>query len=429
MKIKNFRWWIAAMLMLATALNYLDRQNFPMVITELRKVIPVDDIAFSKINFMFLLAYGLMYIGGGKIIDWLGPRIGLVIMVVWWSGANMMHGMVAGLTGLFVARFLLGIGEGGGFPGSAKAVSEWFPPKERSTAFGLFNTGSAFGAMIAPPLIALIVLSMSWQWVFFLTGFAGFVWALIWYFMYQKPDRSRLVTQQEKDMIKQSIIKHTAVKSGDFDIKWTRLFTYRQLWGLLIGKFLTDAAWYFFIFWLPKYLADARGLDIKEIGYYAWIPYAMAGGGSMIGGWLSSYLIKRNVSLDMSRKICLGIAVGLMPVSLLITGSPLSLAIVFFSMAMFGHQFCSTIVQTTCTDLFPNKVVGSVSGLVGAFGSFGGMLFGLLAGQMITHLGYSPVFVMVGLMHPAAFIVILLMVRKFQMVKPKTKYTIEYGTT
>ncbi len=429
MKIRHFRWWIAAMLMLATALNYLDRQNFPMVISELRKDIPVDDIAFSRINFMFLLAYGLMYIGGGKIIDWLGPRIGLVIMVVWWSCANMMHGMVAGLAGLFAARFLLGIGEGGGFPGSAKAVSEWFPPKERSTAFGLFNTGSAFGAMIAPPLIAVIVLSMSWQWVFYLTGFLGFIWALAWFLLYRKPAKSRLATQGEKDMIMKSIVEHTPVKAGKFDIKWSRLFSYRELWGLLIGKFLTDSAWYFFIFWLPKYLADARGLDIKEIGYYAWIPYAMAGCGSLFGGWLSSYLIRRNISLDRSRKICLGIACGLMPVSLLIAGSPLSLAIVFFSMAMFGHQFSSTIIQTTCTDLFPSNVVGSVAGLVGAFGSFGGMLFGLLAGQLITFAGYSPVFILVGIMHPAAFIIILLMVRKFKMVKPKIKPGIEYGST
>ena len=158
-KIKNFRWWIAVMLMLATALNYLDRQNLPMVITELRKVIPIDNVVFSKLNFMFLFAYGMMYIGGGKIIDWLGPKGGLVIMVVWWSGANMLHGLVVGVSGLFVARFLLGLGEGGGFPGAAKAVSEWFPPKERSFAFGLFNTGSSIGAMIAPPLIAFIVLS------------------------------------------------------------------------------------------------------------------------------------------------------------------------------------------------------------------------------------------------------------------------------
>lgn len=418
LKIKNFRWWIAAMLMIATALNYLDRQNLPMVITELRKVFPIDNVTFSQLNFAFLLAYGIMYIGGGKIIDWLGPKGGLVLMVVWWSAANMMHGLVAGVTGLFVARFLLGLGEGGGFPGAAKAVAEWFPPKERSFAFGLFNTGSSLGAMVAPPLIAFIVLSLSWRWVFILTGLIGFFWAVIWYFMYEHPSKSKLVTPEEKRVTEASGSSGVLEKQADFDIRWIKLFSYRQLWGLLSARLFIDSAWYFIIFWLPKYLADARGLDIKEIGYYAWIPYACAGCGSLIGGWFSSYLIRKNVSIDKSRKISLGIAAAMMPAVLFITSAPLSLTIVFFSMAMFGHQFFSTMLQTIGTDLFPNRVVGSVSGLAGSIGCFGAMFFGLLAGQIIQNVGYFPVFLMIGLMHPLGFLLILLIVRKIKMVQP-----------
>lgn len=417
-KVKNFRWWIAIMLMLATALNYLDRQNLPMVVTELRKVIPIDNIVFSQINFMFLFAYGLMYIGGGKIIDWLGPKMGLVLMVLWWSGANMLHGLVAGVSGLFVARFLLGLGEGGGFPGAAKAVSEWFPPKERAFAFGLFNTGSSIGAMIAPPLIALIVVSLSWRWVFVLTGLIGFVWAVAWYFLYEHPSKSKFITPEEKLMIETSGNLVVEEKPDDFDIKWTKLFSYKQLWGVLAAKFLVDSAWFFIIFWLPKYLSDTRGLNIQGIGYYAWIPYACAGGGSLLGGWLSNFLIKRNISLNNSRKISLGIATALMPVSLFITSSPLSWAIVFFSIAMFGHQFFSTLLQTLCTDLFPSRVVGSVAGLAGGVGCFGAMLFSLLAGQMIQQVGYSSVFVIIGLLHPLSFLLILLIVGEIKQVKP-----------
>lgn len=428
-KIKNFRWWIAILLMLATALNYLDRQNLPMVITELRKVIPIDNIVFSKLNFMFLFAYGMMYIGGGKIIDWLGPKMGLVIMVIWWSGANMMHGLVAGVSGLFFARFLLGIGEGGGFPGAAKAVSEWFPPKERSLAFGLFNTGSAIGAMIAPPLIAFIILSFSWRWVFIFTGLIGIVWAIIWYFIYDHPTKSKFITSEEKLSIEIWGNSNLDENPDDFDIKWTCLFSYKQLWGLMTARLFIDSGWYFIIFWLPKYLADSRGLNIQEIGYYAWIPYACSGGGSLIGGWFSSYLIKKNVSTDKSRKISLGIAAAMMLVSLFITSSPLSLVIVFFSMAMFAHQLFSTLVQTICTDLFPKKVVGAAAGLVGGVGCFGAMLFSLLAGQMVQHVGYSPVFVLVGLMHPLAFILIMLIVGEIKQVKPLagTKNNISYG--
>jgi ACS family hexuronate transporter-like MFS transporter len=187
---------------------------------------------------------------------------------------------------------------------------------------------------------------------------------------------------------------------------------------LLIAKFLSDSAWYFFIFWLPKYLADIRHLNIKEIGYYAWIPYAFAGGGSFIGGWLSSYLIRRGWSLDSSRKLSLGLSAALMPVSLLIVASPLAWAIVFFSAAMFGHQFWSTIVQTLPADMFPSNAVGSVAGLIGAAGSFGGMLFNLLAGAVLTasH-GYAPLFLMAGLLHPASFAIVLLLVRKVDRVK------------
>ena len=417
---RPFRWYIVGLLMVATALNYLDRQSLPMVISELRNTIPVDDIAFSRLNFLFLLAYGLMYIGGGKLVDWLGPKTSLIIMVSWWSLANMMHGFVAGLGGLFVARFLLGLGEGGGFPGSAKVVSEWFPPRERAFAFGLFNTGSSIGAMIAPPLIALIVLSFSWRWVFILTGLAGLCWAGVWYFVYSHPTKSKFVAEREKALVLRSDESTPGKKPADFDIKWTKLFAYRQLWGLLAAKFLIDAAWYFIIFWLPKYLADARGLDIKAIGGFAWIPYACAGGGSFIGGWFSSYLIRKKVSLDKSRKITLGIAAALLPATLLITQSPLNLAIVFFSMAMFGHQCFSTIIQTTCTDIFPNKVVGAVTGLVGSAGSFGGMLFSLLAGQLVHHFGYTPVFILVGIMHPLAFLLVLIIVRRFVQVKPLT---------
>jgi len=415
-KVQNYRWWIAVLLMIATALNYLDRQSLPMLVSELRNAIPIDDIAFGQLNFLFLLAYGIMYMVGGRIIDWLGPKTGLFIMVVWWSLATVLHGLVSGLTGLFIARFLLGLGEGGGFPGSAKVISEWFPIKERSFAFGLFNTGSSIGAMIAPPLIALIVLSFSWRWVFIFTGLAGIAWAAVWYFYYVSPAEGKFGKVNDKKLIPYA--DSAELTTDNFDIKWIKLFEYRQIWGVLAARFLIDSAWYFVIFWLPKYLAVTRGLDIKAIGGFAWIPYAWAGGGSILGGWFSSYIIKKGISLDKSRKITLAIASALLPATLLITQSPLGLALVFFSMAMFGHQAFSTILQTACADLFPSKVVGAVSGLAGSAGCFGAMLFSLLAGQLIHHFGYPIVFTLVGLMHPAAFLLVILVVRSFAQVRP-----------
>ena len=295
-KIKNFRWWIAGLLALATAINYLDRQSLPVAISEIQKTISISDLEYSQLQVLFLISYSLMYIGGGKLIDVLGTRIGYVIIIGWWSFANLLHGLVNSLLGLGIARFLLGLGEGGGFPASAKVVSEWFPPKERSFAFGIFNTGASLGAVVAPPIIALIILDLNWRWVFYITGSLGFIWAIVWWKVYRKPAENQLMTQEEKDLIAEGLQESTTEKQTE--IKWLDLFKYKKIWGLVTAKFLSDAAWYFYIFWLPKYLGDIRHLNIQEIGYYAWIPYAAAGGGSFIGGWLSSYLLKKNFTLN-----------------------------------------------------------------------------------------------------------------------------------
>ncbi len=412
MKIKHFRWWIAGLLALATAINYLDRQNLPVVITELQKSIPINNLQYSHLQFLFLLAYGLMYAIGGKLIDSLGTKLGYGIMIIWWSIANMLHGIVNSVMGLGIARFLLGIGEGGGFPGSAKAVSEWFPAKERSLAFGIFNTGSSLGAVIAPPLIAFLALTFNWRWVFIVSGALGLLWVILWIFFYHHPNKSRFITDQEKEYIETG-----KIKSIHISVPWLSLFKYRKIIGLMVIKLLTDSAWYFFIFWLPKYLADNRGLNIKEIGYYAWIPYAFAGGGSIIGGWLSSFLIRKKVSLDLSRKICLSIPALLMPASLFISNSPLSIAIIFFGMAMFAHQFWSTIVQTLAADICDSSFVASVSGLMGAVGCFGGMLFNLLVGYLVTNYSYTPAFIIAGIMHPISFLLIFLIIKKIEPLK------------
>lgn len=413
-KIPNLRWWIAGLLAAASALAYMDRQTLPVVIGEIQKTIPITDTQYARLQFMFLLAYGIMYAGGGKIIDMLGTRRGYAVIITWWSAANLMQGAVSSVFGMGVGRFLLGLGEGGGFPAAAKACSEWFPAKERSLAFGIFNAGSGLGATIAPPLIAAIVLRLSWRWVFFITAVMGFVWAVGWLGLYYSPTRHKRLTDAERSYLKETL---PAVPVSVTRVSWIGLFRFRQIWGLVMAKFLSDSAWFFFIFWLPKYLGDMRHLNIKAIGYYAWIPYAWAGFGSLLGGWLSSYLIRRKFSIDASRKICLGISAACMPVSLLITVSPLMITIVFFSLAMLGHQFWSTIIQTLAADMFPSKIVGSVAGLLGAAGAFGGMLFNLIVGGLLTaYHSYVLIFAISGLLHPLSFLIILLIVRRIEPV-------------
>lgn len=419
MIFKNFRWWIAGLLALATALNYLDRLSFPAAVAEIKKTIPISDQEYGNLSFYFLIGYGIMYAGGGKLMDWLGTRIGYAVVIVWWSTANFLLGTVTSLNGIAAFRFMLGLGEGGGFPGSSKAAAEWFPAKERAMAFGLFNTGSSLGAVLAPPLVAAIIAWHDWRWVFYITGGMGFIWAVVWLKLYQVPEKSRLVSPEEVEHIKTQLALDAGGNTGNTaprHVSWLELFKIREVWGLLLVKLYSDSAGYFFMLWLPKYLESARHMDTKEIGSHAWIPYAFAGVGSFLGGWLSSHLIKRGISLDRSRKTALFVSAATMPLCLLIMKAPLNLAIFCFGMALFGHQFFATIVQTLVADLFPSRLVGSVAGLAGMAGAFGGAGFAKLAGWMVAHYGYGPVFMLAATLHPLSFFLVLIVIRRIRRV-------------
>ncbi|HOB33984.1 MAG TPA: MFS transporter, partial [Verrucomicrobiota bacterium] len=284
----------------------------------------------------------------------------------------------------------------------------------RSTAMGIINAGTAVGGVVAPPLIALILSIARWPWVFFVSGAIGLIWALWWLRDYHRPEQHPRLSESERREIQEVM---QAPESGEPAIPWIRLLGYREVWGLVIAKFLTDAAWYFYMFWLPKYLFDARQFDTRSVGYYAWIPFAAAGVGCLLGGGFSSWLIRRGFSLDAARKIALGASAAVMPLILLVTVSPVQIAIVLFSVAFFGQQSWSTLVMVLPADLFPRRAVGSVAGLVGFGGAMGGVVFGLIVGQMLKHgTGYGPVFAIAGTLHVLAFLLILGTVRKVQPV-------------
>jgi ACS family hexuronate transporter-like MFS transporter len=357
----------------------------------------------------FLLAYAVMYAGGGRLIDALGTRRGFLLIMVWWSLACASHSLAIGFLTLGASRFLLGMGEGGGFPAATKAVAEWFPTRERSTAMGIINAGTAVGAVIAPPAIAAVLAIANWRWVFSLCGAGGLLWTLWWLRDYFPPGQTPRLSEAERAEIEEVFVspaKHEPSES------WLRLFTLPQVWGLVLGKFLSDAAWYFYLFWLPKYLYDMRGFDTKQVGYFAWIPYAASGLGSLTGGWVSSRLLRRGHSLNFSRKAVLGASAAVMPLILFVTRVPVEMTIVLFSIAFFGQQSWSTLVMILPADLFPRRVVGSVAGLVGFGGAMGGVVFNLVAGRMLdSGLGYGSVFALVSTFHVLAFALILLTIR------------------
>ena len=412
------RWWIAILITVAIAISYLDRLTLSVAIDAIRNDIEITNTQFSGLNIAFLLAYALMYAGGGRLIDVMGTRRGFFVIMVFWSLATASHGLAMGFWMLAVSRLLLGLGEGGGFPAATKAVAEWFPVRERSSAMGLINAGTAVGAVIAPIAMAEVIELAGWRWVFFLAGACGLAWTVWWLAAYFPPAEHPRISDEERREIEAMAV--AAPDPGE-SVSWWRLLTLPQVWALVTAKFLSDAAWFFYSFWLPKYLYDVRHFDTKAVGYYAWIPYAASGVGSLLGGWFSSWLVKRGYSLNVSRKLALGASAALMPWVFLVTLTDVQLAILLFSIAFFGQQSWSTLVMTLPADLFPRRVVGSVAGLVGFGGAMGGVAFNLVVGPILDRYGlstgYQIAFAMSSTFHVIAFVIILAMVRRVQPLK------------
>lgn len=408
------------MVSVAIAISYLDRQALPVAVSEIGKHIPISDQNFARLNTAFLATYGLMYLGGGWLMDKLGTRRGFAIIMVFWSLACASHGFATSFMMLAASRLLLGFGEGGGFPAATRAVAEWFPIKERSTAMGIMNGGTAIGGIIAPPLIAVIIAYTgwfglaSWKWVFFITGIMGLAWTIWWVIDYYPPDKHRGLSSEERNLIQSGIAAAPVVSdSPQVPIPLPVILSYPQTWGIVFAKFLSDAAWYFILLWLPRYLVEQYQFNIKAVGSVAWIPHAAAGVGCMIGGGLSSWLIGRQFSVNAARKIALGASALMMPLLIVVPYEfvPVWLAIVLLCIGYFGQQSWSTLVMILPTDLFPKRAVGTVAGLVGLGGAFGGIVFGEIAGWLLGKgLGYGPVFAIAGLLHVCAFVLILITV-------------------
>jgi ACS family hexuronate transporter-like MFS transporter len=422
MKIKpgiSLRWIIAVLISTAIAISYFDRQTLGVAIDAIRHGIPISRPQYAWLTSAFLITYGLMYAGGGKLLDVLGTRRGFLLIMICWSLACASHGLATTFSMLAVSRLLLGMGEGGGFPAATKAVAEWFPVRERSTAMGIINAGTAIGGVVAPPAIAAILAFADWPWVFFLSGAAGLLWTLWWVWEYHLPAQHPRLTDAEKNEIREVLTARGPKEAG---IPWLRLFSYPQVLGLVSAKFLTDAAWYFYMFWLPKYLLDERGFDTNKVGYYAWIPFAAAGVGCLLGGGFSSWLLRRGYSLNAARKIALGASAAVMPLMFLVTHTPVQWAIVLFSVAFFGQQSWSTLVMILPADIFPRRAVGSVAGLVGFGGAMGGFVFNLIIGWMFSHgFGYPHVFAISSTLHVTAFVLILLVIREVRPLEPNSQ--------
>jgi ACS family hexuronate transporter-like MFS transporter len=397
------QWYFVALVTAAIAISYFDRQALPVAISAIEQTIPIDNQQFSWLQFAFLIPYALLYAVGGRLLDVLGTRRGFILIMLWWSGACALHGLATSFGILLAARCLLGMGEGGAFPAATRVVAEWVPSNRRSTAMGIINAGTAVGSVLAPPLIGLVLMTSGWRMVFFSAGTVGLAWVAWWYATYRGSN----------DVSAAQDARLVARKLSLLD-----LVSMRRVQVLVFAKFMSDSAWYFYLFWLPKYLYDARGFDVKLVSYFAWIPYAASGLGSFMGGWLSSMLLGRGRSLDFSRKFVLGLSALFMPVVMLVPHVPVGWALMLFSIAFFCQQSWSGLIMTLPADIFPLPAVGSVAGLVGFGGAIGGAIFAIVAGFLLSHgFGYGTLFFVVGSFHLIGFLAILLLGGRVQPLK------------
>ncbi len=403
----------------AIAISYLDRQTLPWAIKAIQADIPFSNQIKAGLDSAFLITYGLMYLGGGVLLDRLGTRRGFLVIMIFWSLACASHGLAGGVLMLAASRLLLGMGEGGGFPAATRAVTEWFAVSDRATAMGIINAGTAVGAVVAPPLITLVLAQTGWlglapwRWVFFLTGALGLLWTLWWWRAYQTPAPSGA----------------TAGTGGPPSAPLTlaHLLQHRETWAIVGAKFLSDGAWYFYLFWLPKYLFDTFQLDLKTAGGIGWIPYAAAGVGCLAGGGFSSWLLKRGRSVNAARKLALGASAALMPWVMFAPQLHSLAGVIFlFSLAFFGQQSWSTLVMILPTDLIAPGAVGRLAGLVGLGGALGGVLLGQGVGWLRDHgYSYTPALVVSGSLHLAAFLLICLVIPKIQPLNLATNPMIQ----
>lgn len=410
----HLRWYICGLLFYATTINYVDRQVLGLLKPVISSQLGWNERDFGWVVFAFQAAYALMLPVGGRVIDWLGTRAGYALAVVVWSCAAMAHSLARTTVQFAIARFALGFGEGANFPAAIKTVAAWFPKRERALATGLFNSGSNIGAVIAPLLVPFIAVHFGWRFSFLATGFLDVIWVALWLTTYRSPSQHRWLSQAERDYIASDEIP-AAVR-----VPYRVLLTKRPAWAFLIGKFLTDPVWWFYLYWLPGFLNNKYRLDLVHLGLPLIIIYVGADVGSVGGGWFSSHLLARGWEVTRARKAgLLACALLVCPViTLMWVHGRLWLTVALIACAAAGHQGWSANLYTITSDTFPTRVVASVVGLGGLGGAIGGMLVAPAVGYWLdfSHEFYGPLFVIAGLMYLATFGVLHLMLPRLQQV-------------
>jgi ACS family hexuronate transporter-like MFS transporter len=428
----RYRWVICALLFFAATINYIDRQIVGILKPTLQAEFGWSEIDYADIVFAFQLAYAIAFLFAGRMMDWLGTKTGFTIAIVIWSLAAMAHAEApvfgpyaatilaafgltysASVAGFIFARLALGFGEAGNFPAAIKVVAEWFPKSERAFATGLFNSGTNIGALLTPAIVPFIAINWGWYWAFIITGLVGFAWLFFWLPLYSAPENHPRVSPAELAYIR-SDPPDPPVK-----IPWVRLLRYRQTWAFALGKFLTDPVWWLYLFWIPDFLNRNYQIDLRTVGPPLMAIYLIADVGSIGGGWLSSFFLKRGWTANAGRKVAMLVcAVSVLPMVFAAGASHLWIAVGLVGLAAAAHQGWSANLFTLTTDMFPRHAIGSVVGLGGFAGAVGGMLIAKVTGYILDASGsYVPIFFIAAFAYLAALLVIHLLVPRLEPVK------------
>jgi ACS family hexuronate transporter-like MFS transporter len=404
----SYRWTICALLFVATTINYVDRQVLGILAPTLQRELHWTEADYGNIVSWFSFAYAFGFLVAGRLIDWIGVRRGLAAAVVAWSAAAVGHALATTAAGFSFARAMLGASESAIFPGSIKAVAEWFPQKERALATGIFNAGTNTGAILTPLIVPWIALNWGWQWAFVATGALGLLWLLLWIPLYRNPETSGDAT--------------VAVAR----VPWVSLFAHRQTWAFIVGKLMADPVWWFYLYWLPKFLDAKYGVKLAQVAAPIIVVYLIADVGSVGGGWTSSALIKRGWSVNRARKATmLAMALLIVPTTLVSRAPSMWAAVLIVGVAAAAHQAWSANVYTLASDMFPKSAVGSVVG-IGAFaGAMGGVLFQRVTGRVLQANGsdYGPIFVVCGLAYVTAWAIIHLLAPRLEPARLEIQQT------
>ena len=431
MKLKNLRWWVIALIALATVINYIDRQSLSVLWPEIVEDLFPDESAlerkqiYANISIIFVFSYAFGQAIFGKIFDWVGTRLGFVLAIGVWSIATALHAFAQGVVSLSIFRSILGVAEAGNWPGAAKSNAEWFPTKERALAQGIFNSGAAIGGIISIPLIAFLTVFFSWKMIFIIVGLIGLLWLIPWVILVKAPPKSHpWLTDEEREYIltgQQTAETDEGTEEEEYDPTTAQVLSHKQSWGVIIASAAIDPIWWLFVFWIPIYLNEVYGMDVKSIGLYGWVPYVGAMFGAWFGGILAQNRMKAGWNVNKTRKLTITLGCLIMLPALLAMANPGApvVAVLIMAVILFGFQTAIGNIQTLPSDLFSGKTVGTLAGFSGMAAKLGAVGLTSLVPWLTADGNYSPAFVIGASLAIIAMLSVWILIPTVERLKPK----------